>query len=162
MKKVFLLAILLIVVTVTQAQVKIQEGVKYTIQHRNGRVLEIPGGSTNNGANVDLWNNGKSTNQQFTFVTAGDGYWYIKNVKSGKALDIVKGNDKTRTNIQQFAANLSNNQKFKIVDAGSGWMYIVTKNGNYLSSETVHGDNGSNVFLWSKGHVAKWNIYKTQ
>ena len=160
MKKIFLFAFLFAIVTITQAQVK--EGVKYQIINKSGRVLDINKGSKDDGANVQLWDNNKSTAQQFTFVNATGGYWYIKNVNSGKALDVKKGEDKRKTNIQQYQINLTIPQQFKIVDDKEGYVYIMTKGGNCLSSETIHGQKGSNVLLWSKNNVARWKIVEVK
>lgn len=160
MKKIFLFLFVFAIVTITQAQVK--EGVKYQIINRSGRVLDVNNGSKDNEANVQLWDNNKSTAQQFTFVDAANGYWYIKNVNSGKVIDIYKGKDERKTNIEQYQINLSNAQKFKIVDEEEGYVYIMTKEGNCLSSETIHGQKGSNVLLWSKNNVARWKIVEVE
>lgn len=160
MKNLIIIANLFITVTFTQAQVKehVKEHVKYTIMNQKGSFLDITGGSKDNGANVQLWNKNGSTAQQFTFVKAGGGWWYIKNVNSGKVLDIAGGKDSCLTNIQQYEANFSPAQKFRVVDAGYGYVHIKTWTQWLLNSETIHGKPGSNVFLFGGLEMAKWRI----
>ena len=160
MKNVFTVLFLFVAVTIVQAQVK--EGVKYQIVNKSGRVLDVHKSSKDNGANVQLWDNKNIPGQQFTFVNATGGYYYIKNVNSGKALDFYKGVDKRKTNVTQYQINLTNAQRFKIVNDKDGYVYIMTKGGNCLSSETVHGQRGSNVLLWSKNDVARWKLVEVK
>jgi len=159
MKKVFTVVILLITLTVVKGQVK--ENVKYQIVNKSGAVIDVHKASKDNNANVALWDNKKAANQQFYFIKFND-FYYIKNVNSGKALDIKKGIDKKKTNIHQYQINLTDAQKFKIVDAKDGYYYLVSAKGNYLSSETVHGQRGSNIILWSKSNVAKWKFVEVK
>ena len=88
-------------------------------------------------------------------------FYNIQNVNSGKVLDIAGGSDKINTNIQVWDINNTEAQKFKLIPAGTSasgthYCYIVTPNGYYLSSETVHQNKGTNVFLWHKSIFAKW------
>ncbi len=155
MKRLFVVAILFVAVVATQAQVK--EGVKYQIINKSGQFLDIYAGSKSDGTNVMLWDSNRSAGQQFTFVNASNGYWYILNVNSRKALNVA-GTDTIKTNIEQYRINLAQSQRFKIIEADTSYVYIQTKGGNFLSSETLHGQKGSNVFLWSKNNLAMWEI----
>ncbi len=158
MKKFILIALMFVSITFANAQIK--ENVNYKIINKSGRALNIEKQSVSSGANVNIWDKGNYKSQIFNFIKAPDGFWYIKNVGSGMAIDVEKGVQKRGTNVQQYQINLTVSQRFQIVGAKDGYVYIKTSEGYCLSSETIHGQKGSNVILWSENNVARWKIVK--
>ena len=59
----------------------------YIVNEASGKVLDDPGGSTNNGAVIDQWQLNGGANQRWDFVELGNGYYEIVNEASGKVLD---------------------------------------------------------------------------
>ena len=63
------------------AQTVITEDKFYTIAAANGKVVEVKDYNTENGAQIQLWDNANAEWQQWSFVRAGEGVYRIKNRK---------------------------------------------------------------------------------
>ena len=55
----------------------------YTIAAANGKVVEVKDYNTENGAQIQLWDNANAEWQQWSFVRAGEGVYRIKNRFTG-------------------------------------------------------------------------------
>lgn len=64
-------------------------------------VLDVAGGSKDNGANVQLYQSNATFAQRWTVTHDDGGYLTITNVKSGKVLDVSAGAVSPGTNVQQ-------------------------------------------------------------
>lgn len=92
-----------------------------------GKVLDIAGGSSSSGANVQLYSSNGTLAQLFSFEYH-DGYYVIRNVKSQKALDVDGGKLVPGTNVQQWECDSANaNQLFSVVDNGDGTLSFINK-----------------------------------
>ena len=90
-----------------------------------GKVLDIAGGSSSSGANVQLYSSNGTLAQLFSFEYY-DGYYVIRNVKSQKALDVDGGKLVPGTNVQQWECDSANaNQLFSVVDNGDGTLSFI-------------------------------------
>ena len=110
-----------------------------------GRAVGTDGGSNENGADINLWDDISASQQRFIFQYNEEGYYKIINEKSGKLLDVVSSGMSSGTPVDQWEDNGgSDNQKWIIQDAGGGYYNIISKlSGMYL---TVNG-NGANCDL---------------
>lgn len=116
----------------------------------NNMVLDIWGNSTDNEANLEIYENNGGKNQQFDIKSLNDGSYEIVAVCSGKALDVYAGSKKLGTNVQQYQRNMGNNQKWIIKDVGNGYYSIISKCNQY--SLDVEGENFkscANICTWS-------------
>ena len=107
------------------------------------RVFDITGGSSANGANVQMHGVNGTFAQDFKFVYA-NGYYRIVNAQSGKVLNVEGGNLCPGTNVQQWSiSSNSSNQLFSIVRNDDG-SYTVTNKATGLvlsaSNTNVYGD----------------------
>lgn len=92
-----------------------------------GEVLDIAGGSSSSGANVQLYSSNGTLAQLFSFEYH-DGYYVIRNVKSQKALDVDGDKLVPGTNVQQWECDSANaNQLFSVVDNGDGTLAFINK-----------------------------------
>lgn len=98
---------------------KIVSAGTYVIKNR-GKALDVYGGSTNDGANVQLWDDNKSGAQKWNVTVDSDGYITLVNLESGKALDVSNGSKTPGANVWQYAANGSDAQRWAVekVDGG--------------------------------------------
>lgn len=64
-----------------------------------GKVLDVNGASTSNGASVQLYASNGTAAQKFRVVSAGSGKYYLQNVKSQKYVDV---NTATKTTVRQW------------------------------------------------------------
>lgn len=70
-------------------------------------LLDFKGGSFDNGANVQLYNNNVSSDQRWKITQDQNGYLTFQNIKSGKVLDVYGGRAVSSTNVQQYTSNHS-------------------------------------------------------
>ena len=93
----------------------------------SGKVIDIAGGSSSNGANAQINDCNGTLAQLFSFEYH-DGYYLIRNAKSQKALDVAGGKLIPGSNIQQWACDDVNaNRLFAAVDNGDGTFSFVSK-----------------------------------
>ena len=74
-------------------------------------MLDVADGKDVKGTNVQQYTWNKSNAQQWRFIPAGGGYYYIQS-KTGLYLDVAGGKTADRTNIQIWTPNGSKSQKF--------------------------------------------------
>lgn len=130
------------------------EGTYYIRNKFSGKYLDVTNGSADNNANIQQWEYLANAAQQFKFVDAGDGYYYIYTGASGfsKVVDVAGKSTADGANILQYAYKGSTNQKFKIEEVSSGVYAIKTGITSGASCLDVYGwsaDNGGNIAQWN-------------
>ena len=113
------------------------------------KVLDVSGGSTADGAAVQVWGKNTTAAQRWRFVDCGNGYYEIISVKSGKALDVSNARCGNGAVVQQWARNGTKAQRWRI-EASNGYVRIVSA----LSSSYVLDLSGANTA--SGTHVQLW------
>jgi hypothetical protein len=79
---------------------------KLTPQHTTGKVLDVSGKSTADGASIIQYTwNSTSQNQQWTFVDAGSGYFNIKSRSSGKCLGVESSGTGDNVAVKQYTCS---------------------------------------------------------
>ena len=134
--------------------------------------VDINAASTENGANVQLWNcvNGNAQMFAFQYVKSENGvpYWVIKNNYSGKVLDV--SGTSAGANVQQYAYHGGDNQLWTLKMAGDGYFYICSKLGNCTSLDSsslvldlwgYSTDNGTNITIsgYHGGDNQQWYLW---
>ncbi|MEU6181781.1 RICIN domain-containing protein [Streptomyces coeruleorubidus] len=100
----------------------------YVIQSRHsGKVLDIQSRSTENGAGLIQWSRSDSTNQQFRFLDAGNGFYRIQARHSGKVLDVFQWNPDNGAQIVQWTDTGEENQQWRLEDLGNGSYRFVNR-----------------------------------
>lgn len=126
-------------------------------------VLDIYGGYTTNGANVQLYRNNDTEAQLFKVTHDSQGYVTFTNVKSGKVLDVYGGTKKNNQNIWQFSSNGSRAQKWIVKPDGNGYVIISALDSNYvLDLSTGKAVNSSNIQLYTYcgSNAQRWKFSK--
>lgn len=127
----------------------------------SNKVVDVASSSSDNGANVQIWDNHDSGNQKFYFKYDGKGYYTIYSLSSGKVLDADKGNLIPGTNVHQWDGNGGLQQKWALRDAGDGAFYLINV-ANGLALDIFSGQfvNGANVqtYTWNKSKAQKFWI----
>lgn len=143
------------------------EGTYYIRNKFSGKYLDVTNGSADNNANIQQWEYLANAAQQFKFVDAGDGYYYIYTGASGfsKVVDVAGKSTADGANILQYAYKGSTNQKFKIEEVSSGVYAIKTGITSGASCLDVYGwsaDNGGNIAQWNcwGGDCQLWYLEK--
>lgn len=125
--------------------------------------LNVASGSTDNGANIHLWNNMglNNTNTAIKVKHLGNGLYSLIFKKSNKSLDVGTGYNLSGSNVQQWSYAGNRNQKWIIKSAGNGYYYIISHvSGLALDAYNGKYDNGTNidVFIWNKSNAQKWKF----
>ena len=116
------------------------------------KVIEVVGGQTNSGANVQIYNrNDDARCQKVSIKYVGDGYYTFQFRHSGKMLDVANGVATNGTNVWQCTPNGSDAQKWIIKDAGNGYYNIISKcSDTFLTVAGGKNDNRTNVEINSR------------
>ena len=137
----------------------------YTISSKlnSNKVIDIAGGSTSSGANVQLYSSNGSTAQQFKVLSAGDSKYYIQNVKSGKVLDVSGAGTANGTNVDQYTYNGSKAQQWTFQKNSDGsYSFISACNGLALDISGASTSNGTNIqcYKYNGSNAQKWTLNK--
>ena len=94
----------------------------YTFGNANKRsmVLDVSGGSSANGANVQLYQSNGTNAQRWRVTHDSKGYVTLTNVGSGKVLDVNGASTEDGANAQQYASNGTWAQKWIAVKNADG------------------------------------------
>lgn len=87
----------------------------YFIKSRQGKVIDLKDGRTENGAVVQMWGFGGYANHRWQLTEAGDGYFYITNWVSGKLLEVSGGINENGRPVWSYQKNNTAAQKWKFV-----------------------------------------------
>ena len=83
------------------------------VQH-SGKVLDVTGGSTDDGAVIQQWPWHGGDNQRFFIEPLGDGYVRVVAKHSGKVLDVTGGSADNGALIIQWPWHGGNNQRWLV------------------------------------------------
>jgi hypothetical protein len=117
----------------------------------SGRCLDIAWDSSDDAANLQIYDCWGGSAQQFTLEDAGDGYVLIKNVNSGKCLDVANWSGDNGANIMQYSCHGGANQQFQVVESGGKVHFINRHSGKALDIWGWGTDNGTNAAQYSYG-----------
>jgi len=133
----------------------------YRLTNRNsGKVVDVNGGSTADGASIIQWPWNGGNNQQWQFVDKGSGYFNIVNRNSGKCLDVNGASTADGAGIIQYTCGSGTNQQFQWVATGSYFNIKARHSGkciNVVGSSTADGAlleqracASGNSFQWTR------------
>ena len=126
--------------------------------------LDVAGGSTASGANVQVWGrNGTDAQVYSTTIEDNTNYVTFTNIKSGKVLDLAGGKTDNGTNIQIWGPNNTAAQKWiltKVADAASSTLgyptYVVRSSAASSRCFDCQGGNKTaktNIRLWNRNNT---------
>lgn len=117
---------------------------------RTNSVLDVSGGSSADGANVQIWQNNDTGAQKWNFSRNVDGSYTIVNAASGKALDVKDAAASSGTNIQQWSRNGSAAQRWYIEYVSGGFRLSSALNTAFVIDVSGgNAANGTNVALYA-------------
>lgn len=130
--------------------VDLEEGI-YRIKSAlsTNKVVDVANGSTENNANIQIYESNDTDAQKWKIVKTNDGYYNFISEVSGKAMDIANGTMQNDTNVQQYESNSSDAQKWSLEYLDNGYFRIKAKNGNYyLTVDSKNVENGTNIKIY--------------
>jgi alpha-L-fucosidase 2 len=110
------------------------------VNAHSGLAMEIYGGGSDAGANIDQWDYALSTSQTWHFVDAGDGYVTVKSTRSGLVLDLPDGQTAEGTDVIQWPLDGDTSQQWRLEDAGAGHSLI-----RHRATDKVLGVTGAST-----------------
>ncbi|MFJ8625022.1 alpha-L-fucosidase [Kitasatospora sp. NPDC093550] len=131
------------------------------VNRNSGKVLDVSGGSTSDGALVvqSTWNAG--TSQQWKLLPDSDGSYRLANVRSGKVLD-SPGNSAQGANLDQWTGDSGDNQSWQLAPSAVGGYYrlVNVRNGWCADVANASTAEGADVIQWptTGGANQDWQI----
>ena len=140
----------------------IEEGVYEISNGGSNRLLDVSGGSCDNGTNVQQYAQNGTPAQRWR-IEKFNGHYLLVNVASGKALDVSGGNGANGTNVQQYVLNHTNAQLWDFVARQDGGYFIKSCLGDYvldISGGSVSNGGNAQVYSWNATNAQVWNLIK--
>ena len=85
---------------------------RYEQAAHSGKCLDVAGGSTREGTNVQQWTCNGTGAQQWTPKRLGNQFYLLVNPQSGKCLDVAGGSKANGANVQQWTCHGGANQQW--------------------------------------------------
>jgi hypothetical protein len=116
----------------------------------SGKLFDIEGASTANGARLIQWDSNGGHNQHFIMEPLGDGSVRFVAEHSGKVLDVEGASTAAGARIIQWDWHGGDNQRFRVEDLGDGVKRITAKHsGLVLDVSGASTASGAQVIQWS-------------
>lgn len=143
----------------------LSDGVAYVFACSNAsrRVWDVAGGSSSNGANVQIYSSNMTKAQRWLVHADADGFLTFENVGSGLVLDVSGGKAESGRNVQQYVSNGTRAQKWIAVkDANGGLTIHSALNVEYvLDIAGGSSANGANVQLYKANQTAAQLFFRS-
>ena len=130
-----------------------------------GKRLDVAGGGTANGTNVQLYERNGNVAQGWRFRGVDNGWWeLIPSVAPAQRLDVAGGQDVAGSNVHLYQANGNAAQRFRFLDQGNGYSEIESEvaPGKRLDVANIRQDNGTNVLVWNdlNNDAQRWRLIR--
>lgn len=139
-------------------------GVSYIITNQfNGLSLDLAGGDTSDGANIQQWNKTGGAHQEWRIVATDDGYCKILSLADEtKCIAVAESAATDGLNVELQTDTGADNQRWKLMQDGS-FYGIVSKCSGDTAGLDVYGwstESGGNINQWNYwgGACQKWRI----
>lgn len=126
-------------------------GVYSFVAQHSGKAIDVAGGGTSSGTNVQQWfYYASNNNERFQVTHLGDGWHRISPVIApGQCIDVSGISTANGANIHTWAWGSGNNQQWRFADAGNGdWKIIARHSGKCLDVDGVSTADGANILQW--------------
>ncbi|WP_220446938.1 pectate lyase [Nonomuraea deserti] len=154
-----------IAVTPLQAQAaSVDTSAWYVLVNRHsGKALDLYDFATDDGAPIVQWARNDGNQQQWQFVSSGDGYYRLKSRHSGKVLDVYEWSTAGGAEIVQWADLNAANQQFRLADSDGGHVRLINRNsGKALEVWEWGTGDGARISQWDDlgGANQQWQLVK--
>jgi hypothetical protein len=118
------------------------------VQH-SGRVLDVLGISTGNGAQLVQWSDVRGDNQRWLFEATGDGHFAVRARHSGKCMDVTGGSQAAGAAVIQHDCHGGANQRFRLLGYDDGHYALQAKHsGQCLDIAGAATGDGGQLIQW--------------
>lgn len=123
--------------------------VSFAVSKNSAKVIDVAGGSMNEGANVQLYGSNKSLAQKYQLSYVGNGLYTIKNLKSGLYLSVKDNASSTGSNVQLESFRNVIGQCWYLVADGEGYVIRNARSGLALDAAGGKTDNATNIQIYT-------------
>jgi hypothetical protein len=127
-------------------------GFHQLVDQNSGDCLDISGGSTSNGASLDIWpcKSSGQANQEFSFTAVSGGYGELTNQNSNKSLAVQSASTANGAHVIQYTTNGTSNSLWLPVSLGNGqWQFKNLNSGKCLDVTGASTAQGTGLQQWS-------------
>lgn len=135
----------------------------YSLVNRNsGKAIDVYNLSTADGARITQWSRNGGTQQQWQFVSTGNGFYQLRSRLSGKVLDVAARSTADGAAIQQWSANGGTNQQFSIQTIDGYIQLIARHSGKAVEVQGASTTDGGNVVQYAdwNGTNQQWQLVR--
>ncbi|GCD20829.1 pectate lyase [Cellulomonas algicola] len=132
------------------------------VSRKSGKVVDVQGASTSDGAAAVTANRTDAASQQWQFVSVGSGYYELHNRASGKVLAVASASTSDGAALVQATDQSSWSQQFSLVDQ-SDYVRLVNRNsGKVVSIAGASTSAGAAVVQLTDGksYHQQWQLVK--
>ncbi len=124
-----------------------------------GSCMDVAGGSTSNGAQIQEWTCNGTGAQKFQAVALDSTYYKLVNPQSGKCLDIYGALTADGTKVELWTCNGGSNQAFQFVSSNGYFKIVGKQSGKCLDVAGGNAADGTKVQLWTcnGSNAQTWN-----
>ncbi|NLT53506.1 MAG: alpha-L-arabinofuranosidase [Actinomycetales bacterium] len=146
-----------------QAAISIDVNSWYVIVNVNsGKALDLYNWSTADGAEFRQWTRTDATNQQFQFLSSGDGYYRLKNRHSGKVVDVWGWSTANSAPVNQYTDHNGANQQWRLTGNDNSSVRFINRNsGKALEVMNASTADGGDITQYTDyaGRNQTWQLY---
>ena len=139
------------------------DGEFWIVNRNSGKLLEIAGNSTADGALATQWGDTGYPCQLWSFQPAGGGYYRIVNKNSGKLLEVIGASTADGASVGQWGDTGHHTQQWSIHPTDSGYFKLINRNsGKLLEVYQMSTADGATVTQWDDtGYPCQeWTLVK--
>ncbi|HEY7417662.1 MAG TPA: RICIN domain-containing protein, partial [Ktedonobacteraceae bacterium] len=119
--------------SVTSSQPTYAETYYELVNRNSGKVLDVSGASTANGASIVQSTENGATSQEWQLIASSDDYIRLYNRNSGKVLDVSEPSKVVGQQLDQWGENNVTNQQWRFVNVGGGYYTLVNRDSGLLA-----------------------------
>ena len=127
----------------------VQPGTYSLINVGSGKCVDVDGGSTVDGANIQQWACHNGNNQRFKIEPVGSNF-KLTAVHSGRVMDVQGGGIQDPANVQQWSYGNGLNQQWTLRYISSGvYELVAVHSGKCLAVASGSVSDGGNIIQWT-------------
>lgn len=144
---------------------KLEGKVNVTSASNSNYVLDISGGKTTNGTNIQLYSNNLSSAQVWNLSVDDDGYVTFTSDKTNSVIDLSAGRTTNGQNIHLWKGDGNKAQKWVLIKNGSTYEIRSAYNLSYgldINNGTIGNSTNIQLYKANGTNAQKWNLSKFQ
>ena len=133
---------------VVQSNVNIPNGTYRLRAGDSDKFLDVSGGATGNGTNIQLWEYVEGNTQEWQFTRLSNGLYTLRNPRSGKYLDVAGASTASGANVEIWQDTGACAQQWAVMVNSNGYRLVSACSGKSLDIGDGKITNGTSVQIW--------------